>query len=122
MDPISALRPSIFILQSQSDIIEPLGAKSVESTDASGHDLKELNWKQASSKIEPSAFSELISLNDVPLSSKGREACIDMSTEINLNSLDKVLPLSNVGEIPIQGSEDSKRISLDYVSSSSLSF
>ena len=71
MDPVSALRPSIFILQSQSDIIEPLGAKSVESTDASGHDLKELNWKQASSKIEPSAFSELISLNAFIIQGQG---------------------------------------------------
>ncbi|XWS64725.1 hypothetical protein CRYUN_Cryun05aG0028500 [Craigia yunnanensis] len=118
MDPVSAPKPSIFISQSQSDIIEPLSTKSVESTDSSEHGLEELNWKQASSKIEPSAFSELISLDDVPLSSKGMEASIDVLTEMNLNSLDKVPPMSNAGEIPIQGSEDSKIISLDYVSSS----
>ncbi|XVF06355.1 hypothetical protein REPUB_Repub06bG0041000 [Reevesia pubescens] len=121
-DPVSAPKPSIFISQSQSDIIKPIGTKSVESTDSSGHGLEELNWKQASSKIEPSAFSELISLDDVSLSSKCREASIDVSAEMNLRSLDKVPPLSNAGEIPIQiqGSEDSKHISLDYVSSSSL--
>ncbi|XVF31059.1 hypothetical protein REPUB_Repub16aG0112800 [Reevesia pubescens] len=120
MDPVSAPKPSIFISQSHSEIIEPLSTKSVESTDSSGQGLEELNWKQGSSKIEPSAFPELILLDDVPLSSKGGEASIDVSTEMKLNCLHKVPPLSNAGEIPIQGSEDSKHSSLDYVSSSSL--
>ncbi|XP_022744958.1 myosin-binding protein 1-like [Durio zibethinus] len=120
MDPVSEPKPSIFISQAQSDIIKPLGSKSVESTDSSEHGLEELNWKQAISKTEPFAFSELIFLDEVPLSSNGGEASIDVSTEMNLNCLDKVPSMSNAGEIPIQGSEDSKLISVDYVSSSSL--
>ncbi|PPR97991.1 hypothetical protein GOBAR_AA22672 [Gossypium barbadense] len=76
----------------------------------------ELNWEQASTKIEPSASSKLISIDDVPFSSIDKEASIDVSTEMNLSSVDKVSPLSNAGEIPNQGSEDSKLISLDFLS------
>ncbi|KAG8482649.1 hypothetical protein CXB51_024328 [Gossypium anomalum] len=120
MDPVSALKPSIFISQSESEsaIIEPLGTIPAESTDLKQHGLEELNWEQASTKIEPSASSKLISIDDVPLSSMDKEASIDVSTEMNLSSVDKVSPLSNAGEIPNQWSEDSKLISLDFLSSS----
>ncbi|KAB2005635.1 hypothetical protein ERO13_D11G260600v2 [Gossypium hirsutum] len=122
MDPVSALKPSIFISQSESEsesaIIEPLGTIPAESTDLKQHGLEELNWEQASTKIEPSASSKLISIDDVPLSSMDKEASIDVSTEMNLSSIDKVSPWSNAGEIPNQGSEDGKLISLDFLSSS----
>ncbi|KAE8684195.1 Mutator-like transposase isoform 1 [Hibiscus syriacus] len=78
----------------------------------------ELNLEQASCKIEPSASSKLISLDDVPLSSKDGEASIDVPIEMNLGSLDKDSPLSNPGEVPIQVSEESKLISLDFLPSS----
>ncbi|XVE89942.1 hypothetical protein DITRI_Ditri20bG0036700 [Diplodiscus trichospermus] len=120
MDPLSAPKPSTIISQSQSDIIVPLDSKSVESSDSSKHGLEEHNRKQASSKLEPSVFSDFISLDDAPLSSKGREASIDLSTETDPNSLDKVPPMSNASEIPIQVPEDSKLVSLDYVTSTSL--
>ncbi|KAL1151136.1 hypothetical protein V6Z11_A09G021500 [Gossypium hirsutum] len=112
MDPVSALKPSIFISQSESElaIIEPLGTRPAESIDLKQHGLEELNWEQASTKIEPSASSKLISIDD--------EASIYVSTEMNLSSVHKVSPLSNAGEIPNQGSEDSKLISLDFLSSS----
>ncbi|XVF42246.1 hypothetical protein PTKIN_Ptkin01aG0345500 [Pterospermum kingtungense] len=116
IDPISALKTSVFISESRSDVIEPLGCKSVEPTDSSGHGLEELNWDQVSSKIQPSAFPELISHDDDPVSSKAGEASIDVSPEFNLNSLDKVPPMSYADEIPIQQSEDSKLISIDDVS------
>ncbi|PPS13322.1 hypothetical protein GOBAR_AA07318 [Gossypium barbadense] len=202
MDPVSALKPSIFISQSESElaIIEPLGTRPAESIDLKQHGLEELNWEQASTKIEPSASSKLILIDDavsqssrtvphrsvlpivsaggshvpamtrasaspstigispgqsqpnptesptpndtngppdnsdlspslptrvnhhpmqtLPLSSMDKEASIYVSTEMNLSSVHKVSPLSNAGEIPNQGSEDSKLISLDFLSSS----
>ncbi|GMI79180.1 hypothetical protein HRI_001587300 [Hibiscus trionum] len=99
MDPVSALKPCIFISQPEPEstiIEEPLNTISVESTDSKQHGLEELNWEQASCEIEPSASSKLISLD----------------------SLDKDSPLSNPGEAPIQVSEESKLISLDFLSSS----
>ncbi|KAK8589517.1 hypothetical protein V6N13_088348 [Hibiscus sabdariffa] len=141
MDPISALKPSIFISEpeTESTIIEqPLNTISVESTDSKRHCLEELNREQASCKIEPSASSKHISVEDVPLSPKDGEASIDVPIEMNLDSLDKDSPLSNPGidvpiemnldsldkdsplsnpgEVPIQVSEESKLISLDFLS------
>ncbi|OMO96228.1 Transposase, MuDR, plant [Corchorus olitorius] len=118
IDPLSETKPSISVSQSQTDIVEPLGTKSVESIDLSINGLEELNWKQASSKAEASEFSDLISLeDDVPVPSNDRATYIDVSTEMNLESPGKVFPLPNADEIPTKGSEDSKNI--DYASSSS---
>ncbi|KAK8712712.1 hypothetical protein V6N13_147941 [Hibiscus sabdariffa] len=120
MDPISALKPSIFISEPETEstiIEEPLNTISVESTDSKRHGLEELNQEQASWKIEPSTSSKHISVEDVPLSSKDREASIDVPIEMNIDSLDKDSPLSNPGEVPIQVSEESKLISLDFLSS-----
>ncbi|KAL4353077.1 hypothetical protein GQ457_06G018880 [Hibiscus cannabinus] len=120
MDPISALKPSIFISEPETEstiIEEPLNTISVESTDSKGHGLEELNQEQASWKIEPSTSSKHISVEDIPLSSKDREASIDVPIEMNIDSLDKDSPLSNPGEVPIQVSEESKLISLDFLSS-----
>ncbi|OMO71989.1 Transposase, MuDR, plant [Corchorus capsularis] len=118
IDPVSETKPSISVSQSQADIVEPLVTKSEESIDSSIHGLEELNWKQASSKAEPSEFSDLISLDDdVPVPSNDRATYIDVSTEMNLESPGKVFPLPNADEIPTKGSEDSKNI--DHVSSPS---
>ncbi|KAE8699137.1 Mutator-like transposase isoform 1 [Hibiscus syriacus] len=121
MDPISALKPPVFISQPEPEstiIEEPLNTISVKSIDSKPHGLEELSWEQASCKIEPSASSKLISLDDVPLSSKDGEASIDVPIEMNLDSLDKDSPLSNPGEVPIQVSEESKLTSLDFLPSS----
>ncbi|GMI65198.1 hypothetical protein HRI_000189100 [Hibiscus trionum] len=119
MDPISALEPSIFISlpETESAIIEEPNTISVESTDSKRYGLEDLNWEQANCKIEPSASSKLISVEDVHFSSKDGEASIDVPIKMNLDSLDKGSPLSNPGEVPIEASEESKLISLDFLSS-----
>lgn len=118
IDHVSASEPSLTASQVNSDVVELHSGISVASTTAVGDVLEDLNWEHVDIKADPSAVTNLISLDDVPPSPKAEKASIDISHESKLISVDDISTSSSAGTNYADVSKENMLIHLDIPQSS----